>query len=79
LHSWLNDTLPNIFGAFEKQLGLDLVKIREIPLQVIVVDHVGGLRVARARSGLAENGVPLLIAVLGAASHDFPGIRTFVL
>lgn len=31
--------LPNIFGALEKQLGLKLVKIKEIPLEIIVVDH----------------------------------------
>jgi uncharacterized protein (TIGR03435 family) len=32
--------LPNIFAALEKQLGLKLEKTRDIPLDVIVVDHV---------------------------------------
>jgi len=32
--------VPNIFVALQKQLGLKLVKIKEIPLDVIVVDHV---------------------------------------
>lgn len=32
--------LPNIFVAFEKQIGLKLVKTKDIPLGVIVVDHV---------------------------------------
>lgn len=32
--------LPNIFVAIEKQLGLKLEKTRDIPLDVIVVDHV---------------------------------------
>jgi uncharacterized protein (TIGR03435 family) len=32
--------LPNIFAAFEKQLGLKLEKTRDIPLDVIVVDRV---------------------------------------
>jgi uncharacterized protein (TIGR03435 family) len=36
----LGSGLPNIFVAFEKQLGLKLVKIKNIPLDVIVVDHV---------------------------------------
>jgi len=31
---------PNIFAAFEKQLGLKLVKSKDIPLDVIVVDQV---------------------------------------
>ena len=34
------DGVPNIFVALQKQLGLKLVKIKEIPLDVIVVDHV---------------------------------------
>jgi uncharacterized protein (TIGR03435 family) len=33
-------TLPNIFQALEKQLGLKLEKTHDIPLDVIVVDHV---------------------------------------
>ncbi len=32
--------LPNIFVAIEKQLGLKLVKTKDIPLEVIVVDRV---------------------------------------
>ena len=32
--------LPDIFAAIEKQLGLRLVKTKDIPLDVIVVDHV---------------------------------------
>jgi uncharacterized protein (TIGR03435 family) len=32
--------LPSIFVAVEKQLGLKLVKVKDIPLDVIVVDHV---------------------------------------
>ena len=32
--------LPNIFVALEKQVGLKLVKIKDIPLDVVVVDHV---------------------------------------
>lgn len=32
--------LPNIFNALEKQLGLKLVKVRDVPLDVIVIDHV---------------------------------------
>lgn len=32
--------LPDIFAAVEKQLGLRLVKNNDIPLDVIVVDHV---------------------------------------
>ena len=31
--------LPDIFAALEKQLGLRLVKTKDIPLDVIVVDH----------------------------------------
>lgn len=34
------DGVPNIFVALQKQLGLKLVKIKEIPLDIIVVDHV---------------------------------------
>jgi uncharacterized protein (TIGR03435 family) len=30
---------PSIFVAVQKQLGLKLVKIKEVPLDVIVVDH----------------------------------------
>jgi uncharacterized protein (TIGR03435 family) len=33
-------TLPNIFSALEKQLGLKLVKTKDIRLDVIVVDRV---------------------------------------
>jgi uncharacterized protein (TIGR03435 family) len=36
----VNSRFPNIFMAFEKQIGLKLVKTRDIPLDVIVVDHV---------------------------------------
>ena len=32
--------LPNIFNALEKQLGLKLVKVKDVPLDVIVIDHV---------------------------------------
>jgi len=32
--------LPNIFVALQRQLGLKLVKVKGIPLDVIVVDHV---------------------------------------
>jgi uncharacterized protein (TIGR03435 family) len=32
--------LPNIFVAFEKQLGLKLEKVKDVPLDVIVVDRV---------------------------------------
>ena len=32
--------LPNIFVAIEKQIGLKLVKTKDIPLDVVVVDHV---------------------------------------
>jgi uncharacterized protein (TIGR03435 family) len=32
--------LPNIFAALEKQIGLKLVKTPNIPLDVIVVDHI---------------------------------------
>lgn len=34
------DEVPNIFVALQKQLGLKLVKIKDIPLDVIMVDHV---------------------------------------
>jgi uncharacterized protein (TIGR03435 family) len=34
------ESAPNIFAAIQKQLGLKLVKIKEIPVDVIVVDHV---------------------------------------
>jgi uncharacterized protein (TIGR03435 family) len=36
----VGSALPNIFVAFEKQIGLKLVKTKDIPLDVIVVDHV---------------------------------------
>jgi uncharacterized protein (TIGR03435 family) len=36
----LGSGLPDIFVAIEKQLGLKLVKTKDIPLEVIVVDHV---------------------------------------
>ncbi len=32
--------LPNIFAALEKQIGLKLVKTTNVPLEVIIVDHV---------------------------------------
>jgi uncharacterized protein (TIGR03435 family) len=32
--------LPNIFNALEKQLGLKLVKVKDVPVDVIVIDHV---------------------------------------
>jgi len=32
--------LPNIFVAFEKQLGLKLEKVKDVPVDVIVVGHV---------------------------------------
>jgi uncharacterized protein (TIGR03435 family) len=31
---------PNIFEALQRQLGLKLVKVKDIPLEVIVVDHL---------------------------------------
>jgi uncharacterized protein (TIGR03435 family) len=31
---------PSIFKALEKQLGLKLTRIKDIPLQVLVVDQV---------------------------------------
>ena len=36
----LGSSLPNIFVAIEKQLGLKLLKAKEIPLDVVVVDRV---------------------------------------
>lgn len=35
-----SEGVQNIFVALQKQLGLKLVKVKEIPLDVIVVDHV---------------------------------------
>lgn len=32
--------LPNLFVALQRQLGLKLVKVKDIPLDVIVIDHV---------------------------------------
>jgi uncharacterized protein (TIGR03435 family) len=32
--------LPTIFTAVEKQLGLRLEKVKDVPLDVIVIDHV---------------------------------------
>jgi uncharacterized protein (TIGR03435 family) len=32
--------LPNIFTALERQLGLRLIKTKDIPLDAIVVDRV---------------------------------------
>jgi uncharacterized protein (TIGR03435 family) len=32
--------IPNIFEALRRQLGLRLVKVTDVPLDVIVVDHV---------------------------------------
>jgi uncharacterized protein (TIGR03435 family) len=31
--------LPNIFTALEQQLGLKLVKVKDVPLDVIIIDH----------------------------------------
>jgi uncharacterized protein (TIGR03435 family) len=31
---------PNLFAALEKQLGLKLVKVKDVPVDVIVVDQV---------------------------------------
>jgi uncharacterized protein (TIGR03435 family) len=31
--------LPNIFNALEKQLGLKLVRVKDVPVDVIVIDH----------------------------------------
>ncbi len=31
--------LPNIFNALEKQLGLKLVKVKDVPVDVLVIDH----------------------------------------
>lgn len=32
--------LPNIFTALEKQLGLRLMKVKDVPVDVVVFDHV---------------------------------------
>ncbi len=32
--------LPNIFGAIRKQLGLRLVKVKDVPLEMLLVDRV---------------------------------------
>jgi len=32
--------LPDIFTALEKQLGLKLVKVKAVPVDVLVIDHV---------------------------------------
>jgi uncharacterized protein (TIGR03435 family) len=32
--------VPNIFLALQKQLGLKLVKVKDIPLEMLIVDHV---------------------------------------
>jgi uncharacterized protein (TIGR03435 family) len=32
--------LPNIFAALEKQLGLKLEKVKDVPVDVIVIDRV---------------------------------------
>lgn len=31
--------LPNVFNALEKQLGLKLMKAKDVPLDVVVIDH----------------------------------------
>jgi uncharacterized protein (TIGR03435 family) len=31
--------LPNIFNALEKQLGLKLVKVKDVPVDMLVIDH----------------------------------------
>ncbi len=33
--------LPNIFNALEQQLGLKLVKVKDVPVDVVVIDHLG--------------------------------------
>ena len=38
--------LPNLFTALEKQLGLKLVKTKDIPVDVIVIDRVEKIPVA---------------------------------
>ncbi len=32
--------LPNIFNALEKQLGLKLTRVKDVPVDVVVIDHV---------------------------------------
>lgn len=34
------DSGPNIFNALQQQLGLKLQKIRDVPVEVLIVDHV---------------------------------------
>ncbi len=34
---------PDLFGALEKQLGLKLVKTKNVPIEILVVDHVDKL------------------------------------
>jgi uncharacterized protein (TIGR03435 family) len=36
----LDSGLPDLFSALEKQLGLRLVKAKEVPVDVIVIDHL---------------------------------------
>ncbi len=38
-----DSSLPNIFNAFEQQLGLRLVKTKDVPVDVLVIDHVDRL------------------------------------
>ena len=38
--------LPTIFVVFEKQFGLELKKVKDIPLDVVIVDHVDKLPTA---------------------------------
>jgi uncharacterized protein (TIGR03435 family) len=39
LASDLDDGVPDIFTAVEKQLGLKLVKVRDISVEVLIVDN----------------------------------------
>lgn len=32
--------LPNIFVALQQQLGLKLSKVKDVPVDVIVIDHI---------------------------------------
>jgi uncharacterized protein (TIGR03435 family) len=34
------DAGPNIFIAFQQQLGLKLTKVADVPVDVMIVDHV---------------------------------------
>ncbi len=38
-----SSAIPNIFSALEEQLGLRLVKAKDVPVDVLVIDHVNRL------------------------------------